>query len=184
DLMASAELSQVSKSIHGEYDTMSEEEIDKLFEVLKILATKKEKQMFNKSDLEGKRVVIKKFWDDRDPDTSTPVNEFKRDFFKRLNYANAQFSGLREGWKTDRGRVLIQYGIPDEIERFPSSINTKAYEIWNYYDLEGGVIFVFVDIQGFSSYELVHSTARNELKDYNWQRWINVLSTERGSIFE
>ena len=54
------------------------------------------------------------------------------------------------GWKTDRGRVLILYGEPNEIERFPNQMDKKPYEIWHYDDVEGGVIFVFADLSGFS----------------------------------
>jgi len=69
------------------------------------------------------------------------------------------------------------YGVPSEIERFPSDLENKPYQIWYYNEIEGGVKFYFVDKTGFGSYELVHSTARNELQDINWQRWISPYST-------
>ena len=80
----------------------------------------------------------------------------------------------KEGWKTDRGRVYLIYGGPDEIERFPNEIETRPYEIWHYESVEGGVIFVFADITGFGSYQLVHSTKRGELRDDSWVRRITV----------
>jgi hypothetical protein len=44
----------------------------------------------------------------------------------------------------------------------------KPYEIWHYYNLQGGVIFVFGDRRGFGRFELLHSTLVGEIKDENW----------------
>jgi hypothetical protein len=87
--------------------------------------------------------------------------------------ANADFSGFREGWKTDMGRVLLVYDEPDEIERVPSSNELRSYQIWRYFKIEGGVEFIFVELRSGGEMELVHSTARNELQDPTWQRWLN-----------
>jgi hypothetical protein len=76
----------------------------------------------------------------------------------------------RRGWRTDRGRVYLMYGEPSEIERYPSQVDAKPYELWHYNELEGGVIFVFGDVSGFSEYLLLHSTMRGELRDENWKR--------------
>lgn len=78
----------------------------------------------------------------------------------------------RKGWRTDRGRVFILYGKPDEVERHPSEGVIKPYEIWYYYQIENGVQFVFVDKNGFSDYELVHSTKRGEFTDEGWERYL------------
>ena len=69
-----------------------------------------------------------------------------------------------------RGRVVIMYGTPDDIERHPSETETRPYEIWSYNNIQGGVIFVFVQRNTAGDYELVHSTHRNELHDENWDR--------------
>jgi hypothetical protein len=92
---------------------------------------------------------------------------------KRVEIANQRFTAMsRPGWKSDRGRVYLTYGEPSEIERFPNQTDSKPYEIWYYNELEGGVVFVFADITGFSSYQLVHSTLRGELRDDDWARRI------------
>jgi hypothetical protein len=46
--------------------------------------------------------------------------------------------------------------------------------VWNYFGIQGGVEFVFVDTRGFGEYMLVHSTARNELQDSDWRRWLVI----------
>ncbi|MBN2601013.1 MAG: GWxTD domain-containing protein [Candidatus Marinimicrobia bacterium] len=155
---------------------LSEKEIIELFNPLKYHATDKERKMFRKSNIDGKRSIIKNFWKTRDPDPTTPINEAEFEYRQRMNYVTEHFSSpQREGWKTDMGRVFLIYGQPSEIERFPSSLESKPYQIWYYYEFEGGAIFVFVDKSGFGMMELVHSTARNELQDERWERWIQPM---------
>jgi len=155
------------------YSEMTLKEINDEWDMLKLLATRDEKKLYKNSDETGRRRVMLNYWRARE-------NSMTRDeFLERATMAKHQWSGLRDGWKTDRGRVLITYGKPDEIEREPNSINSRPFEIWRYFDIEGGVEFVFVDKQGFTDYELVHSDARNELSDFNWSRWIQVSSTGR-----
>ncbi len=155
------------------YDSMDEDEIDDEFDYTRYMNSKEERKTYKKLNLEGKRKFIKEFWASRDQTPGTPVNEFKRDYLTRANYANQKFKGtFRDGWKTDRGRVLLLYGFPDEVDRHPFSADTKAYEIWYYYSVEGGVEFYFVDRRDLGDLELVHSTARGELYDPDWTRYL------------
>lgn len=155
-------------------ENMTEEELDEIFGPLKYIAKSAEIKRYKKSDVTGKRQIIAHFWDERDRDRSTLINESKIEFENRLMFVNQQFSTPRQkGWRTDFGRVYLMYGPPNEIERFPSSLQRKPYQIWHYDEIEGGVIFVFVDKSGFGQYELVHSTARSELQDSNWMRWVD-----------
>ena len=153
-----------------EYDFMDEEELDKELAVIGYIASNTKKSQYNRlSSPDAKRRFLNEFWKRYDPDSQTGVNELKQEYMRRFRYTNSHFSsGQKEGWKSDRGRVLILYGHPDEYERYPSGVDTKPYEIWYYYNLQGGVYFVFVDRTGFSDYILVHSTYRGELRDVNW----------------
>ena len=60
------------------------------------------------------------FWYRRDPTPDTVENEFREEYFRRVMYANERFGGRIPGWKTDRGRIYIVYGPPDEIDSHPS----------------------------------------------------------------
>ncbi|CUS78465.1 GWxTD domain-containing protein [Candidatus Kryptonium thompsonii] len=164
---------QIAKGydLTSEYAGMSETELDKEFAMARYIATPEEINRYKQLKGEdAKRKFLADFWVKRDPDKSTPINEMKIEYFKRVEYANQHFSvGNKEGWKTDRGRVYIMYGPPDEYERHPSEVDSKPYEIWYYHNIEGGVEFVFVDKSGFSDYILVHSTKRNEIRDDNWR---------------
>ncbi|MDZ7372328.1 MAG: GWxTD domain-containing protein [candidate division KSB1 bacterium] len=155
------------------YDVMPEKELDKEFDYARYIATEEEKKVWKGLNLEGKRRFLKEFWAKRDQTPGTPANEFKRDYLQLVEMANRNFGGFREGYKTDRGRVLLTYGKPDEIERYPFSMDRRAYEVWHYYSLQGGVLFVFVDKREMGTYELVHSTARGEIYDPEWERWLD-----------
>lgn len=157
----------------GEYDELSASQIDDIYRVVKLVMNKNEKKLYRRSDDVGKRNVLTAFWKRNDPDPETAGNEFKQEFYQRVQMANREFgSETEEGWGTDRGRVLIKYGKPSNIERQQSSLARKPYVTWEYYDIEGGVHFVFVDRTGYGSYQLVHSDARNEVQDYDWKRFL------------
>ncbi len=90
------------------------------------------------------------FWAKHDPDPKTQRNELMEEYYARVAYANRNFGSYMEGWKTDRGRVLIQFGPPQNVERHPFDSESKPYEIWYYYDQNRQ--FVFVDDSGFGDY--------------------------------
>ncbi len=160
--------------LSSEFATMSDEEVEKVFQQSKYIANQNEiSQWKNLSDYDAKKNFLFNFWKIRDDQPSTQQNEFKNEYFKRVDYANARFGSIqREGWKTDRGRVYIIYGEPSQTDRYPNQVDMKPYEIWTYENIEGGVVFVFGDITGFSDYTLLHSTKRGELRDEEWTRRI------------
>ena len=85
----------------------------------KVLKTDEERDQF-----------IEQFWLRRDPDPDTPENEYKEQYWERVQYANEKFSSGIPGWKTDRGRIYIKFGKPDELESHPSggAYQRPAYE--------------------------------------------------------
>ncbi len=95
-----------------------------------------------KSD-EEREQFIESFWRRRDSNPETPKYEFRREYYNRIAYANQNFSfGEKTGWQTDRGRILITHGKPDEIER------TQSGEVWIYKslpELGDNVRFTFFD---------------------------------------
>ncbi len=155
----------------SEYQLMSAEECDKMFSEAKYIATQGEINRYKALDsLSAKRTFLYNFWKSRDTDPSTERNEFKEDYMKRAEYANEHFSvGQKEGYLTDRGRVLLIYGEPDQKDYFPNESDLKPYESWYYNQIEGGVSFVFGDLTGFGNYVLLNSTKRGEVSDANWK---------------
>lgn len=111
-----------------------------------------------------------RFWSTRDTDPSTSANE-RLDNFRKMYTRAESFYGnptFRNGWKTDRGMILLRYGIPNQIEQFIQSIDTKPYEIWFYQDIQGGSYFYFVDWQLQQNHRLVHTTMIGNVKEPNW----------------
>ena len=158
------------------FGSMSQEELDDLFNKSKYIASEAEKDRYEAlTTVDAKREFMYTFWKARDENPSDDRNQYFLDYLKRINEANDRFTAAKkDGWKTDRGRVYLVYGPPSEIERYPNQIETKPYEIWRYESLEGGVIFVFGDVTGYNDYQLLNSTKRGELRDDYWQRRIIV----------
>jgi GWxTD domain-containing protein len=105
--------------------------------------------------LEERIAAFNQFWLDRDPTAGTPENEVKREFYRRVNYANRVFHHLRkDGWRTDRGRIYIVYGEPDQIDDYPMSSNLPPYQIWHYYKEGAYKRFAFVDENEDGDYRL------------------------------
>ncbi len=81
---------------------------------------------------------IESFWQRRDPTPKTVENEFKEEHYRRIAYANEHYSAAIPGWKTDRGRIYITYGPPDEIEDHGSGSTAAApFQQWRYRYIEG-----------------------------------------------
>jgi GWxTD domain-containing protein len=90
---------------------------------------------------------IEEFWKRRDPTPGTVENEFKEEHYRRIAYSNENYADdTLPGWKTDRGRVYIVYGPPDEKESHPSA--TPPSEQWLYHYIEGVGRNVIVEFTG------------------------------------
>ncbi len=164
------------KILTSSFGILSSEECDNLFAECEYIASQPEKDQYKKlTTLSGKRQFLYQFWKKRDSMPPSAQNMSYRDFVKRVDESNRKFgNSFRAGWKTDRGRVLIMYGQPSEIDRYPNQEDTKPYEVWKYNDIEGGVVFIFADLTGYNDYELINSTKRGEVRDDNWQNRIST----------
>jgi GWxTD domain-containing protein len=123
------------------------------------LATNEERESF-----------IESFWLRRSSNPDLPDNDFKEEHYRRIAYANEHFASGIPGWKTDRGRIYIIWGKPDEIESHPTggtydrpmdegggSTTTYPWERWRYRYLEGiqeNVELEFVDPSSSGEYHL------------------------------
>src|SRR5260370_11229609 len=111
-----------------------------------------------KSDPEREH-FIEQFWLRRDATPGTPENEFKEEHYRRIQYANDHYAAAIPGWKTDRGRIYITYGPPDEKETHPSGGPSKPYpyEQWLYHYIEGvrtNIVIEFLDPNKTGEYRM------------------------------
>jgi len=152
-----------------EVSNYNEDELNAAIEELKMLVSDSDWRIIESLNDEGKRQYIINYWNERDPQPMTAINEYRQIFEERKRQADEKY-GIWDtpGWKTNRGRVWILYGTPDDIEYHPHDPSTRSYEIWFYDSVEGGVQFVFVDRNGFGDFRLVHSTKKGELYRPNW----------------
>lgn len=90
-------------------------------------------------------------------------------YFRRFAEANLQFreEGL-PGWMTDRGKVLLGLGEPDQrVEPNPLNLSSRSrVQIWEYRDL--GLQLTFTDQSGFGRWRLV--TSDNIKFESAWRR--------------
>ncbi len=136
--------------------------------------TDEERKVFKKLQTDDEREkFIEEFWRRRDPDPDTDENEFKEEYYERIAYANEHFASGIPGWKSDRGRIWIMYGKPDERETHPmggsydrpsyeggGNTSTYPFETWFYRYLPGvgsGVEIEFVDPTGSGEYRIARN---------------------------
>lgn len=115
---------------------------------------------------------IETFWRMRDPDPDTEENEYREVYYERVAYVNEHFSSGIPGYKTDRGRVYLKYGKPDEVDSHPAggayqrdpsegggSTSTYPFEKWFYRNIPGrsGADIEFVDPTGTGEYRLARN---------------------------
>jgi GWxTD domain-containing protein len=99
------------------------------------IITAMERSVFLKLQTDREReLFIEAFWRQRDPTPGTPENEFKTEHFRRIAHATRALGRdtSRPGWKTDRGRIYIILGEPQDIERFEGRSSTYDTEVWFY----------------------------------------------------
>jgi GWxTD domain-containing protein len=158
---------KVKKEPHKAYKEWLEKDVA-------YIITDEERKAFKKLETDEEREqFIEAFWRRRDPDPDTDENEFKEEYYERIAYANEHYTSGIPGWKTDRGRIYIMYGKPDELETHPSggnyerpsyqgggSTTTYPFEIWFYRYLPGigsGIEIEFVDPTGSGEYRIARS---------------------------
>lgn len=95
-----------------------------------------------------------RFWDKKKPNSTLEENPILYEYYRRVEYANKNFKGFGEGWRSDMGLIYITFGPPNNVERHPLAANSVPYEIWDYYDLNRS--FIFADQTGFGDYRLMN----------------------------
>ena len=145
----------VRQELKGTYKTWLNEEVPY------IISDDERKAFLSLSNDEEREAFIENFWLRRNPNPDSPENEFREEHYRRIAYANEHFAAGKPGWKTDRGRIYIMWGPPDEKDSHPSGglyerpmdegggeTSTFPFEVWRYRYLEGigeNVELEFVD---------------------------------------
>jgi GWxTD domain-containing protein len=146
--------------------------IDWLREVEPILSASEVDAWKKLTSNEERERFIEYIWHSRDPDPDTEENEYREAYYERLAYVNEHFSSGIPGYKTDRGRVYLKFGKPDEVDSHPAggayqreaaegggSTSTYPFERWFYRNIPGrpGANIEFVDPTGTGEYRVARN---------------------------
>lgn len=139
---------------------------NRYLEQFPLVLSSDQRSMFNRlTSREAKERFYDSYW------ASTPGRE---DFEERVTGAGRYSTQFTEGWRTDRGRVFIIYGPPDEVESVPFQVDGFPYEIWYYYQA-GTQYFVFLDRNANGNYMQIYSTVDGEVSYPNWEQMLRPI---------
>jgi GWxTD domain-containing protein len=131
----------------------------------RLILTDTEADLYDGLDSDGRKRFYTVYWQ------GAPE---QREYFEECCEGSARYSsGNREAWETDRGRVYVIYGPPDDIESELFQGTQIPYEIWYYYGGRNDS-FVFADRTGAGSYEQVYSSVEGEISYTNWEKMIST----------
>ncbi|HTA45639.1 MAG TPA: GWxTD domain-containing protein [Bryobacteraceae bacterium] len=147
------------------------------------IITDEERKAFKQLNTDEEREqFVEQFWLRRDPTPDTVENEFKEEHYRRIAYANERFASGIPGWKSDRGRIYITFGPPDEIDEHPSGgtyerptaegggeTTTFPFEDWRYRYIEGignDIIIEFVDTTMTGEYHMTMDPSEKDALTY------------------
>lgn len=141
------------KTVH----TLPPEDKQFLSEV-RYLISKNESKIFKNTPPEERKQFIEEFWKVRDPSPNTEENEFRDEYYRRIDQANRLFREGGAGWLSDRGRIYILLGEPERRDVYPSgfSFYEPPVEIW-YYSM---FPIIFIDYQREGLYKLEPTSVR------------------------
>jgi len=139
-------------------------------EVIYIITPQEREAFLHLTTNEEREQYIEEFWRRRNPDPDSPENSYREEHYRRIAYANEHFSSGIPGWRTDRGRIYILHGPPDEIdshaagstydrppEQGGGSTTVYAFDIWRYRhldDIGDNIELWFADPTGTGEYHL------------------------------
>ena len=159
-------------------DAMENDELRDFMDIVGYFMSASEFQTLVRANRIDRIVQLVDYFEKRDPDRSTKENEFYNQMNTRLALADQQFSNRNfSGRKTDRGRVLIRYGRPINIEPYPANEDRYSYEIWHYEDSDDGFIFIFINKDDAGMFEQIHSNHPDEFRNYHWKDMVVRGST-------
>ena len=181
-LLAAGELA--SSASQSRYSNLTEEEAAKVWieEIVPYITTKREREIYKQLGTSEERVrFIEAFWARRDPTPETPENEYKEEHYRRLAFANKFFGAGRPGFKTDRGRIYVLLGPPDQIDSDPMGRWAHQFptEVWIYRRpphplLPPNMEIAFVDKRSIGDFEITF----NVLADSDSTRRTEALMDE------
>jgi GWxTD domain-containing protein len=134
-------------------------------------------------DEEQKRQFIYSFWLNKNPEN--PELAWMK-YHEQVLLVDQMFaSRVRRGYETDRGRIYLKYGPPNNVEDRPNEPSSYPYQIWHYYKIgqfnNKRFIFYLPDLVT-NDYIVLHSDLQGEIQNFKWERDLNRRNTPTGNI--
>lgn len=125
---------------------------DQLNQIKYIVNDKKWKEINHNNKMSTAEKVLA-FWESNNP-KDTQSSTLQDVFYNRILQADRKFSvhRFKNGWQTDRGRIFIKFGEPDEISVDNNPIGKYPTQTWYYYRLNK--TFIFYDRSRIEDYKL------------------------------
>ncbi len=140
-------------------------------EPFRLILSNRELEIYDNLDEDGAVRFYSAYWQG--------LTEQRQQFETRCSESGRYSDALRDGWKTDRGRVYVIYGPPDDIETALFQGDLVPHEIWYYYERMSEK-FIFADRRGIGEYEQVFSTIEGEISYSNWEEMMSPVSITTG----
>lgn len=182
--------SGMSASAFDDVFKLDEEKLNYYLHTLYYISTNTERDFANAlKTTDEKKNYFFNFWENRKGNSGNPVKAWM-EYKARVDYANQHFKASHlEGWRTDRGRVLLTYGTPNDIERNPSDNSKHPHDVWRFNKIktQSNVRFIFYNPnEATADYVLLHSDLNAEIKDPRWEfklyRNVNDANLDRDQI--
>jgi GWxTD domain-containing protein len=164
-----------STTVHEDrYTYATEEQLDSLAAPLVYIASPGELAVYRGLTYEGKQRFLRDFW--RHHNATPDAEEI---FYQRVREANRRFREVGAaripGWSTDRGRIFIKYGEPDDIRREPQTGPDNPWEAWKY-TRPKPLKFAFLDKTRLGHYSLIYSDDLTERNPGDWQQELSTTA--------
>src|ERR1700723_1618553 len=177
---AAKQRAQRDKDLYKELDSQYKKWLNE--DVVYIISPEERSAFLHLQTNEEREQFIEQFWQRRNPDPDSAENTFKEEHYRRIPYTNEHYASGIPGWKTDRGRIYIMWGPPDEVQSSPSGgsyerpasegggeTSTYPFEDWRYRYLEGigeDVNIEFVDPTMTGEYHLTMDPSEKDALTY------------------
>ncbi len=126
------------------------------------IITRVERDVFLKlATPQERETFIRFFWRNRDPSPDTAENEFRKEYYERIRFADTYFGigSHKRGSQTDRGYFYVLLGPPRERHQFTTQSQIWPLELWlckgeEQYGLPGYFYLIFYQPQGIGDFRL------------------------------
>lgn len=158
------------------------------YKLLGYFMDSRQKRIWKGLNEKARNYFIQDFWVSLDPNPATEQNEFLEMIRERIEYADNAFTFFKDGWKSDRGRIYLKQGTPDEIHQDTVTgsaplqggeaprmglLGSRDYEIWKYYMGRERKVYLFFDIHMNGDLILIYNINDNtEPIHPNWERYL------------